>query len=368
MRIIITGGHHSSALVLAKLLVKKGHQIYWLGHKFSMWGDRKESAEYLEITREKIRFFELRAGKYLRTLNPFKLVRFPLGFLQAFLYLFKIRPDLIVSFGGYLAVPVVIGGWILRIPSVTHEQTVVAGVANRLISPFVRKIFISWPQTERFYPLGKSVFTGLPLRKEIFEKKTRKYEFKEKLPTIFVTGGKQAAHLINQAIFAVLAQILENYNLIHQCGLSSLHQDYKEAKQKRDEIESKKRWRYKVVDYIFPEEIGAVFTAADLVIGRAGAHIVYELAVLGKPALLIPIPWAKADEQRANAEILKKVGLAEILPQKELSGETLVSRVTAMLDNIQRYKKNSIRAAGLVKLNGAQKMAEEIERILKELQ
>jgi UDP-N-acetylglucosamine--N-acetylmuramyl-(pentapeptide) pyrophosphoryl-undecaprenol N-acetylglucosamine transferase len=364
MKIVITGGHHSSALVVAKLLVKKGHRVYWFGHKFSMWGDRNESAEYLEVTGERIPFFELKAGKYLKTLNPFKLVRLPLGFFQALWYLFKIRPELIVSFGGYLAVPVVIVGWLLRIPSVTHEQTVGAGMANKLISPFVRKIFISWSQTARFYPSGKSVLTGLPLRKEIFRKKTERYEFKERLPVVFVTGGKQGSHVINQVVLAVLPQFLENYNLIHQCGLGSLYQDYEEAKRRRDEIGGKKRRRYKVVDYIFPKEIGAVLTAADLIIGRAGAHIVYELAVLGKPALLIPLPWAKADEQRANARVLKKIGLAEILPQKDLSGESLLAMVVAMLGDIKRYQKDAARAAKLMKLNGAQKMIEEIEKIL----
>jgi len=363
MKIVITGGHHTAALVLAKALIKKGHKIFWLGHKYSMWGDRNESAEYLEVTKAKIPFFELKAGKYWKTLNPFKLVRLPFGFIQAFFYLWKLKPDLIVSFGGYLAIPTVSVGWILRIPSVTHEQTVIGGLANKLLSPFVKKVFITWPQTKKGFPSKKTVLTGLPLRKEIFEKKTKKYEFKENLPTIYVTGGKQGAHIINQAVFAVLDKILGKYNLIHQCGLSSLHNDFEKSKRERSEMRSERRERYKVVDYVFPEEIGAVFAKADLVISRAGAHIVYELTALGKPAILVPYPYLYKDEQTQNAKMLEEIGLVKILPQKDLTGESLYQWINSLLQNIEKYKKAGEKAKKLVILNATERMVEEIEKI-----
>lgn len=360
LRIIITGGHHSCALVVAKDLVKKGHQIFWLGHKYSMWGDKNVSAEYLEVSKAKIPFFELQAGKFQKTLNLFKLVRLPLGFVQALFYLLKIKPELIVSFGGYLAVPVVIVGWILRIPSVTHEQTMVAGLGNKLISLFVKKIFISWPQKKKYYPSKKTVLTGLPLRKEIFIKKTKKYEFKEDLPTVYVTGGKQGSHVINQAVFEVLDKLLEKYNVIHQCGLSSLHNDYQIGKGKREK--GKEKWeRYKVVDYIFPEDIGAVFAEADLVVGRAGAHIIYELAALGKPAVLIPLPILYGDEQTGNAKLLEEIGLAKILPQKDLTGESLYQCINLLIQNIEKYKKAGGKAKKLVILDATEKIIREIE-------
>lgn len=366
MKIVITGGHHTCALVVAKRLLKKGHQVFWLGHKFSMWGDRNVSAEYLEVTRAEIPFFELKAGKYWQTLDLKKLVRLPLGFVQAFFYLLKIKPDLIVSFGGYLAVPVVIVGWVLRIPSVTHEQTVVAGLANKLISPFVKKIFISWPQTAKYFLPEKTVLAGLPLRKEIFVKMTKKYEFKENLPTIYITGGKQGAHVINRAVFEVLDKLLEKYNVIHQCGLSSVHKDYKEAKDRKQRTENRKRERYKVVDYIFPEDIGAVFAEADLVIGRAGAHTVYELAALGKPAVLIPYPYLYQDEQTKNAEVLEDIGLVKILPQKNLTGDSLHQCINSLAQNIEEHKNAGEEAKKLVVLNATERMVKEIEKVIKD--
>lgn len=362
-RIIITGGHHTCALVVAQALIKKGHQVFWLGHKYSMWGDQNESAEYLEVTKAKIPFFELKAGKYWKTLNPKKLIRLPLGFVQALVYLLKIKPDLIVSFGGYLALPVVIVGWLLRIPAVTHEQTVVAGRVNKLITPFVKKIFLTWPQTKKYYPPSKTVVTGLPLRKEIFEKKTKRYEFRNKLPTIYVTGGKQGSHVINKAVFAVLDELLERYNLIHQCGLSSLHDDYQLAKEKKEGLGEKKKKRYKIADYIFPQDIGAVFTKADLVVGRAGAHTIYELAALGKPAILIPLPILYQNEQVENARLLEEAGLAKVLLQKDPEGKSLLQAINLLTQEFDRHKKVGEEKKQLVALDAIRKIVREIEKL-----
>ena len=160
--LVFTGGHHTSALVVAKELKKKGWNIIWYGHRHSMWGDESDSAEYREVTAAGIKFYDLKAGKFYATFSPLKLIRIPYGFLQAFLLLIFHRPNGIVSFGGYLAVPTVICGWLLGIPSVTHEQTLVAGWANKLISLFVKKIAVSWPNSLTHYPKAKTIFTGLP--------------------------------------------------------------------------------------------------------------------------------------------------------------------------------------------------------------
>jgi len=365
MKIVITGGHHTAALILAKELIKRGHQVFWFGHKYSMWGDKKPCAEYLEVRKAKIPFFELKAGKYWKTLNPQKLIHLPLGFLQTFYLLKKIKPDLIFSFGGYLAVPTVIVGFFLKIPSVTHEQTTVAGFANKIIAPFVKKIFISWKESKKYFPSQKTILTGLPLRKEIFEEKTKKYRFKEDLPTILIIGGKQGSHIINQAVFAILDKLLEKYNIIHQCGFSSLYNDFQKAKEKRKKMKKQKRERYKPEDYIFPKDIGSAFAQADLVVSRAGAHTIYELLALKKPCLLIPYPFLYKDEQTQNARILKKIGLGEILPQKDLTPTLLYQSINSLISNLQKYKEAGKKAEKLVIFNAERKIIEEIEKIIK---
>ena len=123
-RLVFVGGHHTTALAVIDVLQVENPNlaIFWIGHRFSMWGDKNDSVEYRDITARYIPFYDLKAGKFYHTYNPLKLLRIPFGFFQAFYYLLKIRPVLIVSCGGYLAVPVVIVGWILRIPSITRTD------------------------------------------------------------------------------------------------------------------------------------------------------------------------------------------------------------------------------------------------------
>ena len=169
--LVFTGGHHTGALEVAKTLKNKGWKIVWFGHRHSMWNDTSDSAEYKEVIESGIEFHDLLAGKLYRTYNPFKLIRVPFGFLQAcyLLLRLKLTSDVsgIASFGGYLAVPTVIMGWILGIPSITHEQTITQGWANKLISKFAKKTALTWPGE-------KGVVVGLPLRREILNIKTQR--------------------------------------------------------------------------------------------------------------------------------------------------------------------------------------------------
>lgn len=363
-KIVITGGHHNSALVVAEALQDKGYEIIWFGHKFTMWGDKSPGAEYQEVTRAGFKFIEIKAGKFYRTYHPFKLARLPFGFVQSLYYLLKFKPNLILSFGGYLATPVVIYGWLLRIPIITHEQTVVYGLANRIIGRFAKKILVSWKTSLKHFPQKKVIFTGLPLRPEIFTKQKNKYDFKNNLPTIYITGGKQGSHAINQVVEELLPSLLKKYNLIHQCGSTTVHDDFSRLKEVRKKLPLKLRKRYFFKDYIFQQEIGNVFAAADLVISRAGAHITYEMAALGKPALFIPIPWAYADEQTKNAQILVEAGIAEILPQNQLTSKKLFQSIEKMINNLNQYKKNSSQAKKLVKLDATQEIVKLAEQLI----
>jgi UDP-N-acetylglucosamine--N-acetylmuramyl-(pentapeptide) pyrophosphoryl-undecaprenol N-acetylglucosamine transferase len=286
-----------------------------------MIGDQKPGAEYLEVTKKDFPFFEIKAGKLQPRYNFFVyLFRIPLGFWQSLRLLLKIKPDLIFSFGGYLAVPVSFSAFALGIPVVTHEQTTVAGSANKAIAKIAKKVFISFESSAKYFPQDKVVFTGLPLREEIF--KSSKKLFSNSKKTVYITGGKQGSHIINEAVFEVLPQLLDKFNVIHQCGSTTLFNDIKKAKEIKESLGEKEK-NYLVQEYFFEEEIGAVFDTADLVISRAGAHTVYELMMLKKPAILIPIPWAAQNEQLKNAQMLSSLGLAEILPEEKLPRQLL---------------------------------------------
>ena len=308
--LVFTGGHHTGALEVAKTLKERGWQIIWFGHRHSAWGDTSDSIEYREIIGNNIPFYDLKAGKFHKTYNPLKLIRIPWGFIQALYLLLLLKPDGIVSFGGYLAVPTVIMGWFLGIPSVTHEQTATQGWANKLISKFVKKVALTWPG-------DNGVIVGLPLRKEILGAKAQRP--KGSKPLIFITGGKQGSHVLNMAVFNIIEK-LSDYEILHQVGGNSEFKDLEKAK-------NIKNSNYKYVDFLVAGDQAQALADAEVVVSRSGAHVIYELGYLGKKCVLIPIPWASHNEQLKNAEVLEKAGNAIILSQEKLDAASLAEAI-----------------------------------------
>lgn len=341
--LVFTGGHHTSALEVAKVLKDKGYNIIWFGHRYSMWKDRADSAEYKEVIAMGIKFYDLQAGKFHHTHNPLKLIRIPWGFVQAFYWLMHIKPDGVVSFGGYLAVPTVISGWLLGIKSITHEQTATLGWANKIISHFVKKIAVTWPSSLVLYPKDKVVLTGLPLRPGIIK------SFKLKIKNlVYITGGKQGSHIINQAVFEALPELIKNYIIIHQTGNSTLYHDFEKS-------QKFKYSNYQSFDYSSQKAMEAL-QKASVVITRGGAHIVYELGVLGKKCVIIPIPWVSHNEQYTNAKILADNQQAIILSEKDLTPENLILAI-AKAEKLQPAKQTFL-------TDGTEKLVELIEKEL----
>lgn len=337
MKIVITGGHHSSALPVIKKLREQYPevQIYWFGHKFSAQGDRNPTLEFHEITGLNIPFYHIHAGKFYRTLNLKRLAKIPLGFFQCLGLLIKLKPDAIMSFGGYIAVPTTLAGWVLGIPSITHEQTVVAGWANRLVSKVAKKVLISWHESEKYFPKVKTVFVGLPLRKEIFEVRSNNFVFNNHLPAVYITTGKIGSHIINKVVGECLGDLLKFCNVIHQCGDNSIFSDFEMLADLKNGL-GDTVGQYYLRKFIFEDEIGEAFARSDLVISRSGAHTTGELLALRKPCLLIPIPWVSHNEQYENAKILVDAGLGIILPEVKLSAQSLVECLKMELEKINR--------------------------------
>lgn len=343
MKLVITGGHHTSAMPVIQEL-KKSHpevEIFWIGHKYALEKSKNESLEFIEISKEGIPFYELKAGKVYRAGNLGRILKTPLGFAQAFYLLVRIKPNAILSFGGYLAAPVVFAGWVLGIPSVTHEQTVVLGYANKFISRFAKRILISWESSRKFFKSDKTILTGIPLRESILLQKTNNYEFNNNLPVIFIICGKSGSHKINELVLANLKDLLSFANVAHQTGSHSIYNDITSLKDKYSSIHNEINGKYYAKEFILEDEIGEIYLKSDLVISRAGAHSVYELAVLKKPSILIPIPWVSHNEQLENALMLKSLGLAVIIEEKNLNYEELRKNIKWVLGNLDEIMKNS---------------------------
>lgn len=351
-KIVICGGHHNSALVVAEALITKGYQVFWFGHKYSMLGDKNPSAEYLEVTAKKIPFYEIKAGKFQPKYKFWQnLLRIPQGFWQSFRLLRKLKPDLVFSFGGYLALPVAYSAWLMKIPVATHEQTTVSGTANKLIAQIAQKVFVTFESSLQYYPKKKAVLTGLPIREELL--KSKKKLFTNKKKTIYITGGKQGSHYINEEVFKILPELLKRFNVIHQTGSSSLYSDIKEAQRFKAK-------NYLAKEYFFEDEIGSIFNSADFVISRSGAHTVYELLILKKPAILIPIPWSSHNEQLQNAKMLEGLGLAKILTQDDLQKGKLLETILDFEKNLEKFRlKEEVKA-----VNASEKILREIEKLV----
>jgi len=365
-KIIITGGHLTPAqAVIAELEKRGGWKIYYLGRKYSLEGKKIASVESVMIPSMGAQFISVPAGRLQRKLSLhtfLSLFRIPLAFVYAFFFLAKTRPGVFLSFGGYVSVPIVVAGWIWRIPILTHEQTTVLGLANKINSFFASKVLVSFPESLRYFPRQKVVLTGNPIRKEIFSSRVSpiaSHMSSEKLPLIYITGGNQGAKIINQAVVEILPKLLEKYRVIHQCGKL----DYQRLQTPDSRLTARLKKRYLLTDYVGLQDIGWVLNRADLVISRSGANIVSDLAALGKVAILIPIPWTSENEQVKNAALLVKAGTSIVLLQLDLSGQSLLEKVKKVMKNLSKYQANGFKAKRLIKLDAAKMIVNQISYV-----
>ncbi len=361
MKLVITGGHHSSALPVIKKIksISPDAQIYWIGHRKSLKGDENDTLEYKEISSLGIPFFDLKAGKVYRTFDPGRLAKVPVGFFQSLILLLKLKPDVILSFGGYLAAPVVFAGYILGIPSITHEQTVVAGYANKFNSLFAKKILISWPQSENVFPKSKTILVGIPIREGVTQVLSSNFTIENNLPTVFIMGGKTGSHFLNTLVKNSMKELLSNCNVIHQCGDNSVYKDYEGLCDLYAGLGEGFVGKYFPRKFIFENEIGEAYRKSDLVVSRAGAHTVAELLTTQKPCILIPIPWVSHNEQFENAYLLEKAGLAKIIGEKSCTGEVFVGTIREVLGNLDTFKLKDNSLLSLLKSDSDERIANE---------
>lgn len=337
MRIAITGGHFSPAYALITSGYIKEYVV--LGRKTAFEKDSSNSLEYELCQKLAIPFEEVRAGRINRTISYKSILstlKLPVGIIDSIRALKKHRPDVVLSFGGYVGFSASAAAYLLKIPVVVHEQTQKAGASNRLSAKFAKKICIAFESSGAFFPKNKTVLTGNPLRDEIFTAK-KVIKGVEK-PFIYITGGSTGANAINRLVFESIDKILIDCNVLHQTGNSKLTHDFEKAQEVRDSLPEKLRDKYIVREFIMPEEIGFVLNNADLVVSRAGINTVMELIALEKMSLLIPLPFGQEDEQLENAKLFRSLGLGEYVDQKSLTPDIFSEKITEMLENRQKYK------------------------------
>ncbi|MFW5719989.1 MAG: UDP-N-acetylglucosamine--N-acetylmuramyl-(pentapeptide) pyrophosphoryl-undecaprenol N-acetylglucosamine transferase [Candidatus Dojkabacteria bacterium] len=334
--VFITGGHATPATACIAELRKRGYSnLIYIGQKKSILFDKNYSSEYRLVTEKlTIPFHSIIAGKFSRfvSFSSFVwLLRLPVGFLQAFLWHVYYRPSVVLTFGSHVGVPSAFWAWIFKTPVVAHEQTVTFGRANKLIHHFAQTICYSW-KAEAFTTQSnaKYVFTGNPVRKEVFHPTTYSFAFSDETkPLLFITGGNQGAHAINEYVFAHLPLLITSYNLIHQTGSNTLYGDFEKAKEYASSI-NQNGVTYIPKDYLFADEIAEAYAQATFLLSRAGANTLTELLILGKKAVLIPITTSSGNEQFLNAQLLENLGLAVIQKQESLHHSNILQVLTEL--------------------------------------
>jgi len=314
----------------------------------------------------------IRTGKlrrYFSLQTPIDLfVRLPAGFFQALGHVRRFRPDVIFSTGGYVCVPAIIAGWLLRVPSLTHEQTALVGLANRIAGRFATRAAVSFPQSARFFAPGKAMVTGNPIRPSVLAgdagRAATLFGFGPSLPTVYVTGGAQGSHAINVAVAGGLPRLLECSQVVHQCGEgpNGSGADLRMLQQAREALRPELRARYRVQPYV-GDELGDLYALAWLVVGRAGAGTINELANLGKPSILVPLPGAAGGEQEANARALEAAGGALVLLESDLTPDSLADAVCSLVSDPARLSRMSEGARKLASTGAANAIVDELLRL-----
>lgn len=363
-RIILTGGHAgSTAFVLVDEIrrQKKPWEVYWIGPKSSFEGKYIPTLTSMYFPKYGVRSFEIVSGRIQRKFGFWTvpaLAKIPLGVVHALFLILKIRPNIILSLGGFSAFPVVLAGFLLRIPIVIHEQTASAGRANILSAYFAKKIFISRETSKKYFPKEKLILTGNPVPRDIVKNKVKNKL--PKFPIIFITGGQSGSVTINSVVEKVLDRLLNNFRIIHLTGLVQ-EEKFKKLRRKLDKNLKK---RYKVYGIVDPRIFNKFFNQADIVISRAGANTVSKIVLARKASILIPIPFSFLREQEKNALFAKKFVHARVISQEALSSTRLLKEIRYQVKNWKKiargvsWEKNP-------DLDASKIIVEEVEKIFK---
>ena len=380
MKILFTGGGSGGHIFpiiatvreLWKIYPKQDLRFFYLGPKDEL-GSILLSLEKIEvktiITGKVRRYFDI--SSLFQNLSDI-LFKIPLGICQSFYYLFKIRPDIIFSKGGYGALPVILANWLLRIPTYLHESDVCPGLTNRItlkiLGKALKNIFISFPKTE-YFPLEKMTLVGNPIRKEILngskEKAKILFKLNLKKPLILILGGSQGARRINDLFLIMLSKILLNFEIIHQCGEKNFDEVLLEAK---TIIPLELRKEYHPFSFLQEEELKHAYQAADLIVSRAGAGIIFEIASLGKPSILIPLSESASDHQLKNAFAFAQAGATFIIEEQNLTPNFFLNRINYLFSNPEKLENMKKEAKKFSQPEAAQIIAKKLfeELLLKQ--
>lgn len=358
MKILFTGGGTGGSITpliaiyqeLDTAEAKKPFEFFWIGGK--------EGIEKEIVGKYNIKYYPIACGKFRRYFSfknftdPFRVLA---GFFQSLKILHKTKPDIIVVAGSYISVPVVWAARLSRVPVLVHQQDVQVGLANKIMSKRAKKITVSLEESLKKFPKNKAVFTGNPVRKEAFETQDKNYiknKYKlEDLPTVLFIGGGTGAEQMNKAVAKHMEKILESANVFHITG---------KGKKIEPANNIKNIQRYHQFEFVGGDLI-AIINYVDLVVTRAGMSTLSELAVLGKPTIIVPIPKT---HQEKNTNIFYRNNAAIVYGQKYLDDESFPEFIVQLLADKPKLANLSLNIQKMMPDDAAKRVSEIIMGIV----
>ncbi len=343
-----TGGHLFPGLAVAERWQVSGRgSVCFVGSRFGL--------EARIVPARGYPFYALpiygARGRGMRGYVEFAL-QLPVALAQAWRAQREFRPDVVVGLGGYGSVPAVLIAWVRRVPVVLLEQNARPGWANRLLACFATRICTSFAASAAHFPAGKAVHTGNPVRAmHGMRSASERAGFR-----LLVLGGSQGARSINRAVVEAAAELMHaipNLHIVHQSG--PLDEEWVRASYQEKGVRAEV--------HAFIDDMAAAYARADLVLCRAGASTLAELAVAGKAAVLVPYPYAADDHQRLNAETWQQAGAAEMILDRELTASRLLEVVTRLARNPELRQTMSTRARSLARPQAAEEVARVCEEV-----
>ncbi|MFH0814628.1 MAG: UDP-N-acetylglucosamine--N-acetylmuramyl-(pentapeptide) pyrophosphoryl-undecaprenol N-acetylglucosamine transferase [Candidatus Falkowbacteria bacterium] len=352
MKILFAGGGTmgsvSPLLAVSEKLKKEfpDCEMLWLGTKH---GPEKMVVEKIGIIFRPICSGKLR--RYFSLLNfvdPFKIF---VGFCQSIGAIIKFKPDIILTAGSFVAVPVVWAGWLLRKKIIAHQQDILVGLANKLIFPAAARVTVSFEDLLKVCPMDKGIFTGNPVRsflsKANKDKAIETFKLEKGAPVLLILGGGTGARSINDFFVKISDRLTEFCQIIHVCGVGKL-------------VEAEKNNRYHPVEFL-TDGLADAYAAADLVITRAGLSTLTELAYLAKPTIIVPIPDG---HQENNAAYFSKLNAAIYWKQKELDENKALAQVKSLLNNREELGRLSNNIKGFAVADAADRFVNVVKDLL----
>jgi len=318
----------------------------------------REGVKVLHVATSKMR-------RYFSIQNFFDVFKFFYGFFEALTKLYFFMPDVLFSKGGAGAYGTILAARWYRIPVVIHESDAVAGITNRQSAKHAVMVDLAFEEAKKYFSIkANTKVVGLPVRKTIALKENPntsrlEFGFSSQLPTIFLVGGSQGANALNEFVLENPEILLKNFHIIHQTGENN-HKDYKAqfdfvTKNFKKEIKQ----NYYSAAYLNDHQMAAALNAADLVVSRAGSSI-WEIASVGKPSILIPIPASANDHQRANAYSYAKAGAAVVIEEENLRGNIFLTQVNKILSDQNKLAEMSEAAKKFFRPESAELIAADL--------